>query len=39
MKECSHDEDDYYTSNYSHYFIKMIRINFEEKPIHEWIIH
>jgi len=33
MKECSHDKDAYYTRNYSHHFIKMIRINFEEKPI------
>jgi len=35
MKDCSLDEDDYYTQNYSQYFIKMIIINFEEKSIHE----
>jgi len=38
-KEGYHDEDDYYTRNYSHYFIEIIRINFEEKPTDEWIIH
>ena len=37
MKECSHDEDAYYNQKYSH--LKMIRINFEEKPIHERIIY
>ncbi|RHN59343.1 hypothetical protein MtrunA17_Chr4g0012231 [Medicago truncatula] len=36
MEECSHDEDVYYTRNYSCYFIKLIRINFEVKPIHEY---
>jgi len=35
MKECSHDEDAYYARNYSHHFIKMIRVNFKEKSIHE----